>query len=76
MLDSYSKDEAAVTIEELSKFDFLLTGKDPKSLATHFELIKSFDTFEKVQLGRFPPQIQTKAYIFLMRNSTPRKETA
>lgn len=65
---SYSKDEAATTLEGLRKFDFLLTAKAPEGLSEHFELIKEFVMFERVVLTKlFPPQIQTKNYIFVMR---------
>lgn len=54
-------------LETLREYDFLLTAKAPEMLSEHFELVKEFATFERVSFSAFPPRIQTKSYIFVMR---------
>uniref|UniRef100_K3X0B2 Uncharacterized protein n=1 Tax=Globisporangium ultimum (strain ATCC 200006 / CBS 805.95 / DAOM BR144) TaxID=431595 RepID=K3X0B2_GLOUD len=75
MASSYSKDEAALTLNDLRDYDYLLTSKDPKALAPTFELLQAFETFDRVHIKSFLPQICTKTYIYLMRNTAKRSST-
>ncbi|DBA04867.1 TPA: hypothetical protein N0F65_006869 [Lagenidium giganteum] len=70
----YSKDESVLTEAELAVYDYLLTTKDPSTLQTHFELVESFATFQRVKLSQsFPPMtIETQPYIYILRNKQAR----
>lgn len=67
-MNRYSKDESVTTPVQLAAFDYVLTAMEPTQLQDHFELLESFETFERVQITKFPPVLHTKTYIFLMRN--------
>ncbi|RLN63381.1 hypothetical protein BBJ29_001741 [Phytophthora kernoviae] len=70
---SYSKDESVTTPEQLARFDYLLTAKDPTLLEDNFQYIADFDAFTGVGLVNKRIALKTKKLVFLMRsrNFTP-----
>ena len=64
----YSKDESLTTVEQLAKFEYLLTAKDPVLLEEGFQLIAGFDAFAGVEIADYWITLQTKKVVFLMRN--------
>jgi alpha-1,6-mannosyltransferase len=69
----YSKQEDLKTKDQLSTFDYLLTATNPKKLAPEFQLMQSFDVFERPDLNTL--QVKTKKYIHVLRNSKTKEPT-
>ncbi|CAH0493155.1 unnamed protein product [Peronospora farinosa] len=69
----YSKDESLTTVDQLVKFDYLLTAKDSALLEEGFQHIANFDSFAGVEIVDYRISCTTKKVVFLMRNgnSTP-----
>ncbi|OWZ09076.1 Dolichyl-P-Man:Man(7)GlcNAc(2)-PP-dolichyl-alpha-1,6-mannosyltransferase [Phytophthora megakarya] len=65
---SYSKDESVTTLDQLTQFDYLLTGKDPTLLEEDFQYIAGFKAFAGVGIVDHRVTLKTKKLVFLMRN--------
>ncbi|KAF4322209.1 hypothetical protein BBO99_00002820 [Phytophthora kernoviae] len=65
---SYSKDESVTSPEQLARFDYLLTAKDPTLLEDNFQYIAGFDAFTGVGLVNKRIALKTKKLVFLMRS--------
>ncbi|CAI5744707.1 unnamed protein product [Peronospora destructor] len=64
----YSKDESLTTVEQLVKFDYLLTAKDSALMEEGFQHIAGFDSFAGVEIGDYRITFKTKKVVFLLRN--------
>ncbi|KAG7401300.1 dolichyl-P-Man:Man(7)GlcNAc(2)-PP-dolichol alpha-1,6-mannosyltransferase [Phytophthora boehmeriae] len=67
---SYSKDESVITPEQLARYDYLLTAKNPSELEDNFQYIAGFDAFTGVVLVNKRVTLQTEKLVFLLRNRT------
>ncbi|CAH0516350.1 unnamed protein product [Peronospora belbahrii] len=65
---SYSKDESLTAVQQLVKFDYLLTAKDPALLEDEFQYIAGFDVFAGVEIVDSRITLKTKRVVFLMQN--------
>ncbi|CAI5722013.1 unnamed protein product [Hyaloperonospora brassicae] len=64
----YSKDESLTSVEQLAKFDYILTAADPASFEEMFEYVAGFDAFSGIQITGYSITFQTTKLISLMRN--------